>query len=210
MSSLKLSMQATDEQVLRMEQTCAMSEQLLALTLAKRIHNMSSLDSIHFILDWFRTVRSMAQANLMASGIKYDVVRDVAGSVSKPEAAPNVVKEAYPDGRCPDCGEPIPDNVVDGQECKRCEHTFVAFQPTDDVLGVLGKNNLGMEMILFKDSGHHLCALQQSFSATEPTLAIGFADEDKLLLNKQRMADLLARLTAWQNTGSFRMDSDPV
>lgn len=34
------------------------------------------------------------------------------------------VKDAYPDGVCPDCGEDIPDDVEDGEECTNCGHTF--------------------------------------------------------------------------------------
>ena len=34
------------------------------------------------------------------------------------------MKLHYPDGCCPDCGEPIPDDCVDGQACSNCEHAF--------------------------------------------------------------------------------------
>ncbi|HOS16057.1 MAG TPA: hypothetical protein PKX15_03435 [Bacteroidales bacterium] len=36
----------------------------------------------------------------------------------------NKIKESYPDGKCPDCGDEIPDNVKDGDECLNCGHIF--------------------------------------------------------------------------------------
>jgi uncharacterized Zn finger protein len=36
----------------------------------------------------------------------------------------NPIKESYPNGECPDCGEEIPDDVVAGDECKNCGHVF--------------------------------------------------------------------------------------
>jgi DNA repair exonuclease SbcCD ATPase subunit len=34
------------------------------------------------------------------------------------------IKDAYIDGVCPDCQEPIPDDVVEGEGCKNCSHSF--------------------------------------------------------------------------------------
>ena len=34
------------------------------------------------------------------------------------------IKDNYPDGLCPDCKEPIPDNTVSGQKCGNCGHVF--------------------------------------------------------------------------------------
>lgn len=36
----------------------------------------------------------------------------------------NGIKESYEDGECPDCGEPIPDDIEDGDECPNCGHIF--------------------------------------------------------------------------------------
>jgi len=36
----------------------------------------------------------------------------------------NTIKDSYPEGVCPDCGVLIPDNTVDGTECKNCGHVF--------------------------------------------------------------------------------------
>lgn len=36
----------------------------------------------------------------------------------------NNVKDNYPGGVCPDCGKPIPDDLVPGQECTNCGHVF--------------------------------------------------------------------------------------
>jgi hypothetical protein len=36
----------------------------------------------------------------------------------------NPVKESYPDGLCPDCQEPIPDDVAEGESCANCDHAF--------------------------------------------------------------------------------------
>ncbi len=36
----------------------------------------------------------------------------------------NKIKDSYPNGKCPDCKEPIPDNVTSGQTCKGCGNIF--------------------------------------------------------------------------------------
>lgn len=42
------------------------------------------------------------------------------------------IKDNYEDGECPDCGDPIPDTAVAGDNCTNCEHVFSANKPTDD------------------------------------------------------------------------------
>ena len=44
----------------------------------------------------------------------------------------NAIKESYPLGECPDCGQDIPDNVEAGQACTNCEHVFGEPAPNDD------------------------------------------------------------------------------
>jgi rubredoxin len=44
----------------------------------------------------------------------------------------NAIKESYPNGVCPDCGETIPDDVVNGQACANCEHVFIEERPDDE------------------------------------------------------------------------------
>ena len=34
------------------------------------------------------------------------------------------IKDGYPDGVCPDCGEEIPDDAMEGEECCNCGHVF--------------------------------------------------------------------------------------
>ena len=36
----------------------------------------------------------------------------------------NAVKDSYPKGECPDCGEKIPNDVAEGESCSNCEHVF--------------------------------------------------------------------------------------
>lgn len=36
----------------------------------------------------------------------------------------NVIKDNYPGGVCPDCGELIPDDCLVGQACENCGHVF--------------------------------------------------------------------------------------
>lgn len=42
------------------------------------------------------------------------------------------IKDHYPEGECPDCGEPIPDDAVAGTECENCGHVFCREQDTDE------------------------------------------------------------------------------
>ena len=53
------------------------------------------------------------------------------------------VKDSYLNGVCPDCGEPIPDNAVDGQACVNCGHAF--FEDYCD------SEYVGEESIIFED-----------------------------------------------------------
>jgi len=39
------------------------------------------------------------------------------------------IQDSYPNGACPDCGESIPENAEDGDECKNCEHVFHSSKP---------------------------------------------------------------------------------
>lgn len=42
------------------------------------------------------------------------------------------VWQHYEDGKCPDCGTPIPTDVVDGAGCANCGHVFHDQKPNDD------------------------------------------------------------------------------
>jgi hypothetical protein len=42
----------------------------------------------------------------------------------------NPVKDSYDGGMCPDCDEPIPDDVNEGDSCKNCGHVF--WEDTED------------------------------------------------------------------------------
>lgn len=37
---------------------------------------------------------------------------------------PKNMKDSYPDGKCPDCGDPISDSIVQGDKCGNCGHVF--------------------------------------------------------------------------------------
>lgn len=47
------------------------------------------------------------------------------------------IKASYPDGVCPDCGDEIPTDVVDGDACSNCGHVFVVPRPDDGPYEVL-------------------------------------------------------------------------
>ena len=36
----------------------------------------------------------------------------------------NLIKDSYESGECPDCGENIPNDVSNGDECSNCGHVF--------------------------------------------------------------------------------------
>jgi len=38
----------------------------------------------------------------------------------------NSIKDSYENGECPDCGDDIPVEVMEGEECKNCGHAFFA------------------------------------------------------------------------------------
>ena len=40
------------------------------------------------------------------------------------EVEPKDIKDTYPDGKCPDCFDPIPDHITDGDKCPNCGHIF--------------------------------------------------------------------------------------
>lgn len=65
--------EGTNEQIQTMTQMCELTEKLFAQTLAQRIEGMKAEESLEFILSWFQSVRHMAQAQLMLSGIKFRV-----------------------------------------------------------------------------------------------------------------------------------------
>jgi len=46
--------------------------------------------------------------------------------------ARKIVKNAYEDGLCPDCGEPIPDGLVSGTACVNCGHVLWSEEDLDE------------------------------------------------------------------------------
>lgn len=44
----------------------------------------------------------------------------------------DIIRNSYPDAKCPDCGESLPPRVVDGQACSNCGHVFCAPRDSDD------------------------------------------------------------------------------
>jgi hypothetical protein len=40
----------------------------------------------------------------------------------------NPIVDSYEDGVCPDCGEPIPQDVEEGSECVNCGHVFYSVE----------------------------------------------------------------------------------
>jgi hypothetical protein len=61
-------------------------------------------------------VNDMLTAFLQGKGVTFEEEEE--------EESVNIVKAQYDNGACPDCGESIPDDVVDGGECKNCGHVF--------------------------------------------------------------------------------------
>jgi hypothetical protein len=68
----RVELYATDDQILEFERRCALSEHLMAITLARRVERLKAKEAEPFIQDWFRTVRSMAIANHITSGIRLE------------------------------------------------------------------------------------------------------------------------------------------
>jgi len=72
-NGIQIKVQGTEEQFKQMTGQCELTEALFAQTLARRIEGMKAEEAIEFILSWFQSVRHMAQASLMSSGIKTSV-----------------------------------------------------------------------------------------------------------------------------------------
>lgn len=41
------------------------------------------------------------------------------------------IKDNYDNGECPDCGQPIPDDCVEGESCINCGHVFYKIHDDD-------------------------------------------------------------------------------
>ena len=42
------------------------------------------------------------------------------------------IRDEYPDGLCPDCDTPIPEDAVEGDQCENCGHVFWFERDVDD------------------------------------------------------------------------------
>jgi len=49
------------------------------------------------------------------------------------EVQSRVIRESYEGSVCPDCGEEIPTDVVNGKACENCGHVFVDPRLNDDI-----------------------------------------------------------------------------
>jgi hypothetical protein len=53
--------------------------------------------------------------------------------VDEAHAAPKrMMRDAYDDGECPDCGEQIPSDAEEGSDCSNCGHVFWSNPKVDD------------------------------------------------------------------------------
>lgn len=50
--------------------------------------------------------------------------RAVAAELANSNTPDTAVRDAYEDGECPDCGEPIAPDAEEGSECSNCGHVF--------------------------------------------------------------------------------------
>lgn len=60
----------TQQRIQNHERQCELFEALLTATLSERIQGLPIEQRRHFIADWFKSVRTMAVANWIASGIE--------------------------------------------------------------------------------------------------------------------------------------------
>ena len=63
----------------------------------------------------------------------------------------NPVKNSYIDGVCPDCQEPIPDDVAEGQECSNCTHAFFEEKAKRFTFDVAGGFDIDFPEVLAAD-----------------------------------------------------------
>lgn len=76
--TIEIHFNGTPEQFEALHNNCAISEAMMARTLLCALSQNPPEKQIDFVLDWFRSVRFMAQANLISSGIKFS--SDAAGT----------------------------------------------------------------------------------------------------------------------------------
>ena len=69
------------------------------------------------------------------NGFEHDLADDASIGVADVEVMgaiiTNKVKQSYENGECPDCGEDIPDDIVNGDKCANCGHVFYEYVPED-------------------------------------------------------------------------------
>lgn len=81
-------------------------------------------------------------------------------------------------------------------------------------LGEIGHTDRGFERIEFYDRNDQLCSLQQSSAAIEDgppgssALWLGI-DGERMHLDREQVAALVAHLSAWLQTGSFAGGAPP-
>lgn len=75
----------------------------------------------------------IADAKQIATKLDGDQIQDLYQSEMDSDGFFDVlIKDEYPDGDCPDCGEPIPEFATEGDDCENCEHVFAESRPDDD------------------------------------------------------------------------------
>jgi hypothetical protein len=65
-------------------------------------------------------------------GAPSDAVLDEKNQERVRRGVSKIIRGSYPDRECPDCGEPIPLDVAEGDACSNCGHVFVLPRPSDD------------------------------------------------------------------------------
>lgn len=64
-------------------------------------------------------------------GVNWTVIKTHIEHMGLPDLS-NTVRDAYENCVCPDCGEDIPINIIDGEHCSNCGHVFTANTQLDD------------------------------------------------------------------------------
>jgi hypothetical protein len=80
----------------------------------------------------------------------YLINEKVYNDIPVPGEVQKNMKDSYPDGKCPDCGELIPEDTNDGDKCSNCGHVSCRLEDVErieerDLKDICRENKVGIQ-----------------------------------------------------------------